>query len=82
MKKPTVIVICGPTASGKTALSINRKNLIANAGVANRILLASEKYNTAQEILDALIKIEDYHPDCLKCSSCKSRIKKIPKSFE
>ncbi len=22
MKKPTVIVICGPTASGKTALSI------------------------------------------------------------
>lgn len=40
------------------------KNLITNAGVANRILLASEKYNTAQEILDALIKIEDYRPDC------------------
>ena len=32
MKKSTVIVICGPTASGKTALSIElAKKLISNS---------------------------------------------------
>lgn len=38
--------------------------LINNAGVANKILLNSERYSSAQEILDALIAIENYDPEC------------------
>lgn len=38
--------------------------LIPNAGIANRILLDSEKYTTTQEVLDALIEIKNYDPNC------------------
>lgn len=38
--------------------------LIQDAGVANKILLNSECYDSAQAILNALIEIEDYSPNC------------------
>lgn len=53
-----------------TSLPIEKRDvkvngvLIPNAGIANRILLNSEKYTTAQEVLNALIEIENYNPDC------------------
>lgn len=53
-----------------TALSDTKRHvkvndlLVLNAGVANRILIDSEKYNSAQEIIDNLIAIENYSIDC------------------
>lgn len=53
-----------------TNLPLEKRNavvngkIIENSGVANRILINSENYSTAQEIIDGLIKIEDYHPKC------------------
>lgn len=47
----------------KRNAAVNGK-VIENSGVANRILINSENYSTAQEIIDGLIKIEDYHPKC------------------
>ena len=38
--------------------------IIENSGVANRILIDSENYLTAQEIINGLLKIEDYNPEC------------------
>ena len=52
-----------------TNLSIEKRDvmvngdIIKNAGIANRILIDSENYSSAQEIINGLIKIEDYQPD-------------------
>lgn len=52
-----------------TNLSIEKRDvmvngsIVKNAGIANRILIDSENYSSAQEIIDGLIKIEDYQSD-------------------
>lgn len=52
-----------------TNLSDEKRNgfvfgkVIENCGIANRILLKAELYQTAQQVLDALILIDDYNPD-------------------
>ena len=53
-------IFYGNTLTGnKRNPSINN-TIIKDAGIANNILLNSEKYNTAQEIIDALIDAENY----------------------
>ena len=48
MSKPKVIVICGPTASGKTALSIELAKKIKAAGKSAFVTMNANCYSTAQ----------------------------------
>ena len=56
-------IFLGTNLSFKKRNAIVNGKVVENSGVANRILIDSENYSTAQEIIDGLIKIEDYHPE-------------------
>ena len=83
MKKPTVIVICGPTASGKTALSIELAKRINGEIVSadSMQIYKDMDIGTAKVTIDEDVAflIEFEHDDVKKYKSIKKfcMIKKI-----
>ena len=67
MKKPTVIVICGPTASGKTALSIELAKRINGEIVSadSMQIYKDMDIGSAKVTLDEMQGIKHYLIDCV-----------------
>ena len=67
MKKPTVIVICGPTASGKTALSIELAKRINGEIVSadSMQIYKDMEIGSAKVTLDEMQGIKHYLIDCV-----------------
>jgi tRNA dimethylallyltransferase len=68
MKKPKVIVICGPTASGKTDLSIELAKRI-NGEIVSADSMQIYKYmniGSAKPTLDEMQGIQHYMMDCIE----------------
>ena len=68
MQKPTVIVICGPTASGKTALSIELAKKI-NGEIVSADSMQIYKYmdiGSAKPTIEEMDSIEHYMLDFLE----------------
>lgn len=56
-------IFLGTNLSPEKRNAVVNGKIIENSGVANRILIDSENYSTAQEIIDGLIKIENYYSE-------------------
>ena len=70
MKKPTVIVICGPTASGKTALSIEIAQKIKGEIISadSMQIYKDMDIGTAKPTIEEMKNIKHYLIDCVSPS--------------
>lgn len=56
-------VLCGDSLTGSKCNPMINGVIVNDAGIANALLLHSENYNTAQEVIDALCDPDDYTDD-------------------